>query len=268
MSIAERGAVYLERGNLTRIDWAVLDPDVVTLILDYMGPHAWVARMASRRFRDAAPGRPMQVLVSAATSIDHAQLALDLELVKPNALCREAAARGRIDTLEWLERTSEFFGELSREMCGRHVCHSAERILAAAARGGQLPVLEWFKTRLPYVRGNRTRAAAARGGSIAVLEWLTRDHTREPVDRDVRLDVLAARGGHAHVVDWCIRISRRPVIDELTCVGAASGGHVDMLKWLCDRRCRCSLAQCRFAGRAQPSVLEWLDAQKHSETIY
>jgi hypothetical protein len=130
-----------------------------------------------------------------------------------------------------------------------------ERIVLAAARSGQLAVLE-----SAYNRGYRSikgiALAAAWTGQLEVLEWaLKRGYQSES-----GLFGEAARGGQVSVFEWAVKKGLK--WDFLySAVAAAGAGHVTLLDWMWEHGALHSTFKCcgRWAAKGgRVSVLEWV----------
>jgi len=226
--------------------WSALDSDLVAMVLARVSQIAWVVRLVDRRFRDCVPRARHNSTVSAATSVERAELGMRLGL-EASALCRAAAAGGCIEVLKSLERTTDVYA--------RALNASDGRALQAAARGGHLAAIK-FLARYIYVKRTTLVADAARGGHQHVLDYLC-VVSGHGVGWDRSACRAAARGGHLEVLrrlrecgyGW----------DETTCMHAAASGCLEILEWAHSQGCPCSYAECRSAARTHPRVLEWLD---------
>jgi len=169
------------------------------------------------------------------------------------------AGCGRTD---WVERG----GSLEEDTC------------SAAAKGGQLRLLQWLRGRdcpwnsdtckgaalhghletLQWARGEEcpwdkyTCEGAAEGGQLATLRWLRQEGC--PWDR--RTCAAAARGGHLETLRWA-RGEGCPW-DVRTCEEAARGGQLQTLQWLRGEGCPWSAWTCAVAAAGgHLEVLRW-----------
>jgi len=177
---------------------------------------------------------------------------------------RIGAGSGRTD---WVERGGVF---------DQNTCK-------AAAKGGQLHVLQWLRAQWPRRRDcswdYRTCYWAARGGHLKLLKWLREEGcpwdsgTCKGAAMNGYLEVLkwcrgegcpfdeetcwaAARGGHLDVLKWC-REEGSPW-NEYTCRMAAQGGHLEILKWCRERGCAWDCWTCIEAAEGgHLEVLQW-----------
>jgi len=135
-----------------------------------------------------------------------------------------AASGGRLEVLKWLRGTD---GSMDLRAC------------EMAALGGHLEALkEICADGCPW-RGTTAHAHPVHRGHMQMLLWL-----RNNVDIQ---DML-----------YYIRTSRRQQCGELTCVAAASGGHLETLKWLRGSGCHWDENTCtRAALGGHLETLTW-----------
>jgi hypothetical protein len=127
-------------------------------------------------------------------------------------------------------------------------------ICAAAAKGGNLHVLQWArKNGCPW--DNRTCSYAAGGGYLHVVQW-----ARENVcPWDEATCEYAAVSGHLNVLQWA-RENGCPW-DKWTCSGAALRGHLHVLQWARVNGCPWNELTCAYAARyGHLHVLHWARA--------
>eukprot|EP00930_Biecheleria_cincta_P100485 TRINITY_DN9211_c0_g1_i1.p1 TRINITY_DN9211_c0_g1~~TRINITY_DN9211_c0_g1_i1.p1 ORF type:complete len:1096 (-),score=167.21 TRINITY_DN9211_c0_g1_i1:275-3109(-) len=192
--------------------------------------------------------------------------------------CR-AAERGNLATLQWLTQQG-----LSIEV-------SAAGIAEGSCRGGQLDVLQWLLSSvsdasdLGYICVQTAAAmgrltvlqllqrhgidprsgsweavqAAAANGHIQLLQWLFEHGLSQHGGCAI---VGAAKGGHTDILDFLkeellLQSHLGEVIEE-----AAAGGHLEVLKWLLDNGANISEgddgAMRRAAENGHVEVLDWL----------
>jgi hypothetical protein len=131
--------------------------------------------------------------------------------------CGDAAERGYLGLLQWAFSNSE------TATAGLPVC-------CAAARGGQLAVLKWARSKgFPWEQV--TCYYAAEGGHLEVLKWARANGC--PWDGQVCWE--AARNGHLAVLKWA-RKNGCPW-DANTCAAAAEGDHLHVLRWALANGC-------------------------------
>jgi hypothetical protein len=210
---------------------------------------------------------------------------------KSYAACEVAAARGQLDALKRARKNRCPWGEVTCQLAAKNGhfevlkwahtngCPWDEGTCKAAAAGGHLDVLKWArKMNCPW--DETTCAAAAAGGHLNVLMWL-RTHKKlwngktyqghnEDRYRSTRACMMvddkcpwnlktcevAASGGHLDVLKW----ARIHGCDwsESTCEAAAAGGHLRTLKWARRNNCPWNKNTCLVAAKyGRLEVLKW-----------
>ena len=109
-------------------------------------------------------------------------------------------------------------------------CPWDARTCWAAARGGQLEVLQWLRSGADPCPWNQdTCSAAAEGGHLEVLKWLRSGE--DPCPWNEYTCSAAALRGHLEVLEFA-RSGEDPCPwDERTCWAAVLGGHWGVLQW-------------------------------------
>lgn len=189
--------------------------------------------------------------------------------------CECAAGSGHLEILKWLSV------QLPDER--------EEGVCSAAARGGHLEVLIWAYTN--GYSGDEVYKEAASSGHLDVLKWAKEnecDNSGVMMDlctgaaSNGHLEVLkwmnengwcivnsftltaAGRSGQLEVLKWCLAEGVQEYVDvgDL-CDNAASGGHLDTLKWLRANGYRWCSTTCSYAAaNGHLEVLKWLRAQQ------
>jgi hypothetical protein len=138
----------------------------------------------------------------------------------------------------------DFVGSVARLAWAReNGCQWDSSTCAAAARGGNLEVLELVWEHSGCEGDVETCAEAARGGHLDVLRWAR----EQGIPWDWRTCVNAARGGHLEVLQWA-REHDCPWT-EGTCHAAARGGHLEVLQWAREHGCDWNASTCSGAAR-------------------
>jgi hypothetical protein len=147
----------------------------------------------------------------------------------------EAVKLGCLSAVQRLQRG----GRLSRK----------EGLCEAAARSGQLEVLQWLRANsCPW--DGFTCALAVEDGHLEVRQWLLANGC----PWDERTCSWAAAGGHLKVLQW-LR-ANGCLCDEETCMSAARGGHLEVLQ--CARENGCPWKKWTCEGAAERGHLEVL----------
>ena len=181
-------------------------------------------------------------------------------------VCREAASKGWLSVLQWRinnpKAKRDWFTlklmvaevaekgqiEVLRLMEGNPNLEDA--MAEGAARGGQIPILEWLASRKkPGERksnwvtdGSRLFdpcEQAAFRGQLEALQWLLRNNC--PYDNQI-VWMEAAKGGQLMALKWLLGEQGRVVSEKNKSDGkshncllaCAAGGNVDVMKWLRD----------------------------------
>ena len=154
------------------------------------------------------------------------------------SVCSRAALEGRLQVLKW-----------ARE----HGCEWGDNTCASAASSGRLEVLKWLREHgCPW--NSSTCERAAEGGHLEVLKW-AREHGC-PWSMWQSSELVAERG-HLQVLKLAIEGYGCPVTSRIE-VGAAKGGHLEVLKWLRERGHPISIGCCaRAADKGHLEVLKW-----------
>lgn len=149
-----------------------------------------------------------------------------------------AAKHGSVEILEWLRAEG---------------CPFGSNVGLGAAGGGHIPVLKWLCS-VGFDLNPAMRNVAAGNGYIHVLEWL--DEMGCPSSRHEYK--FAARYGHIGVIKWLIDKGR--LLDrDYVCWHAASGGQLELLKWLHSDGYPCNESVCEAAVESGHfDVLKWL----------
>ena len=191
---------------------------------------------------------------------------------------RRAAYKGNQDVLtwtknsnpgKWIDRCEGWLG-LSASPCNAAArggqlkvlqwlrsdaggkCPCNETTCAAAAKNGQLEVLDWLRQKgCPW--GVETCAAAAEGGHLETLIWARQN--RCPWDKNVCK--LAAQNGHLEILKRA-RQNGCPRFDEIICKVAAFHGRINILKWARENECPWDTETCTYAAtKGHFELLKW-----------
>jgi len=198
-------------------------------------------------------------------------------------ICRSAAARGDLVGLQWLrqhqwpwDRTvvSHHAAQGGHLHVLRWLCddscqwppfdgHTAVR----AAERGHLHVLEWFCSFM-FLDWKRVCLAAIPPGHLHVLQWVHAkgrwpSSLNDTLFWDGTTCATAAKGGHGHVLLWLMR--QQVPCDDTWTLGAAEGGHLDLLQTLraLDPPCPWNAGKICAAAAAKGhlALLQWVHAQ-------
>ena len=112
-----------------------------------------------------------------------------------------------------------------------------------AANLGYLSLLKDRHTRGVLQSKRCLCKAAARSGQLEVLQWARESNC----PWDYMTCAYAAKGGHLEMLKWA-RENGCPW-NSLTCEGAAEGGHLDVLKWARENGCPWGEWTCAYAAR-------------------
>jgi hypothetical protein len=174
--------------------------------------------------------------------------------------CIAAAAGGQLEALQYTRALGcAWHSESPHWRWGRNACQ-------AAARTGQLAVLQWLRAQeppCPWEEG--TCSAAAQSGFLAVLQWLRAQEP--PCPWDERTCRAAASDGHLAVLQWA-RAQQPPCPwDEETCWGAAHIGHLAVLQWACAQQPPCPWNAWICADTAaDQATAQWIRMQALGKT--
>ncbi|EGZ24389.1 hypothetical protein PHYSODRAFT_487528 [Phytophthora sojae] len=180
------------------------------------------------------------------------------------AAVMEASANGHVQVLQWLQRQLESLlpGYADYDF------YSVKSV-AAAAENGHLEAVKWLlqaRGAVKCMKETHLHQAAARGGHLEVVRWL-RTHLMEQVESRA-LDEAAANG-FVEVVEFLHQewTAAKLESNRGSCSataramnGAASNGHLGMVKWLDeDRDDGCTGdAMNRAAWNGHLEVVKWL----------
>lgn len=162
-----------------------------------------------------------------------------------------AASGGHLEVLEWLDDNN---------------CERDQRACNAAASMGYLEVLKWLIAKEWPWTDPTIYGAAAKNGHIAILSYLhstwNDDHTIG-CDWTVNTCYSAAESGQLETLEY-LRSSECPWSEELCSIGAASGGHIDILEWIQGKIGRLSEGLCWSAAKnGQLATIQWLVNEKY-----
>lgn len=164
------------------------------------------------------------------------------------ATCMEAARGGHLATIQWARQQGcpWGIGTCTAAATGgphifrwvrEHGCPWNASTCIALAEVGDLATLRWAKENgCPWVEPC-VLSAAARGGNVQVLEYVfdSQGHNRALEARSADLCTLAAGGGHLDALKWAR--GKGYHWNERTCMAAAKGGHLEVLQWLREEDC-------------------------------
>jgi hypothetical protein len=158
------------------------------------------------------------------------------------AISYQAAHHGHVAILEFAYR----YGNN-----GRHFLDAGPFF---AARGGHLPVFQWFKKRSLLHKYNwHVWYEAAHSGHVHVLDWLV----HEGLTPDSTLISGAAKGGHVDVLEWALQHDTLRW-NSKTCAHAAYHGHLETLVWLRQHACPWDGNVFYWAQRGgHEQIVEW-----------
>lgn len=159
-----------------------------------------------------------------------------------------ATKGGHLEILQWLLHTGH---PLSHTLCEE------------AAAIGSVKILEWLATEadLSIEPSGMIADTAARAGHKDVVQWIRRR------GHSMSYTILnyAAEGGNLELVQWVHNELHRPLSWQ-TCSAAATGGHVDVLRWLVDNNCKFDVGTIfgeAIKGR-HPKVIEYMQSHGHT----
>jgi hypothetical protein len=156
--------------------------------------------------------------------------------------CQYAAGGGQIPTLVWLRQKNLHTWE--------------EGSCSAAAAYGRLETLAWLRAN-GCAWNERTCAAAAQYGQLDVLKFARQ--STPPCPWDARVCTAAASNGFLNCLAWA-RENGAPWWPDTLCEDAASGGHLDVLRFCVAQRCPINVKACLKLSRAFPECQAWLRA--------
>ena len=184
-----------------------------------------------------------------------------------------AIEHGQMEATKWLH--AYYYG---RRLAGDKYYDHAKKPCEAAAKNGQLHILQWLRAN-DFPWNARTCEEAAKGGHLNVLQWLKDNDcpwhagTCEAAAASGHLEIVqwlrangcpwntwtceaAAKSGQLHILKWA-RIQQCPW-DSWTCYAAASAGHLDVLKWARMNGCPWREETCYAAVSGRHlNVLRW-----------
>eukprot|EP00611_Tribonema_gayanum_P004494 TRINITY_DN136_c0_g1_i1.p1 TRINITY_DN136_c0_g1~~TRINITY_DN136_c0_g1_i1.p1 ORF type:complete len:298 (-),score=65.41 TRINITY_DN136_c0_g1_i1:151-1044(-) len=183
-------------------------------------------------------------------------------------MIRRAAARGRVDILEWA-RTGccPVTPDVANSAAVEGAYHGHVNVLKwarangatltqfqsdYAAMSGHLTCLQWLRAHGTDLDAT-TCAHAAFGGHLEMLQWARANGA----PWDERTCTKAALGGHLELLQWA-RLNGAPW-DAMTCLDASRRGHLHVLKWAREQGCPWVPGQC-LAATASAEVREYIVA--------
>jgi len=177
-----------------------------------------------------------------------------------HALMIGTAWHGHIHVLDWLEREYGMPPKI-------------EEVVAAAARLGHIPVLEWCVTRIqdrrvPDIDWSAVVNSAAIGNRVLILDWCRSRHAI----RYGPLSYYAAAGRHLNAFEWCER--HDPTVDlafMLQCT--IRKGDLRVVKWcirvMRSRGIKPDFGLCMTAAvrASHEFIIKWL-IRKHAHSSH
>ena len=147
---------------------------------------------------------------------------------------------GLLSALSWIVNTACSVMILTPPLARQVMC-------LAAAREGQVHVLQWLQTQgVDAVGMSVTAKQAAESGRVSVLEWL-RDNGRKISSK---LYKHAAKGGQIEIFEWLLKHQCVPPLEEACCENAVEGGSLEAVKWLREHAgCPLSVECCATAAK-------------------
>ena len=154
----------------------------------------------------------------------------------------------------------------------------AEDLLASAAIGGHVNVLEWIWSNLSndrkreflYTWNWELISEVIKANQIKSLEWIYSNFQLEPVDDNNEIEeeefddvmILAAKCGNIDIVKW---LSSKNIIDRrYSCTeAAAKGGNLEVLKHVREQGSQWSKKVCILAAKnGHLDMIQWARLQK------
>jgi len=157
------------------------------------------------------------------------------ELVESLCLCSAAARGGHLEALKWLRENE---------------CLVSAATCTAAATGNHLEALKWL-SEIGCQGNEETFRHAAGVGNIEMLKWLK----ETGCEWDHFAISEAALVGNIEVMKW-LRENGCP-FNESACTAAAHEGHLDALKWLREQGCPWGQTCVGAANGGQMEILRW-----------
>ncbi|CAM9453495.1 unnamed protein product [Ectocarpus sp. 6 AP-2014] len=165
-----------------------------------------------------------------------------------HSTCTEAARGGHLATIQWARQqgcpwsvrtcaAAATGGPPILRWLREHGCPWDANTCFALAEVGDLATLRWAKENgCPWVQ-SRVLSAAARGGNVEVLQYVfdSQGHNQALEGRSTDLCGMAAGGGHIDALKWAR--GKGYQWNERTCMAAARGGHLEVLQWLRQEEC-------------------------------
>ena len=112
-----------------------------------------------------------------------------------------------------------------------YLLYSYRWILYYLAQGGHIHVLKWAREH-GCAWDESTFSAAAKSGNIKLLQWL---YDQNCPRSDSWTFWAAAKYGHKHVIRWLLQ--HEFVWDEKACSAAVAGDNFKLLQWLRGQDC-------------------------------
>jgi len=167
----------------------------------------------------------------------------DTVLVWTPYTCAFAAARGDIESLQWLRSVG---CPWNAETCSR------------AALGGHLDIIQWARANgCPW--DTYTYSSAARGGHLDTLQWV---YANGCPSTESAYEQAAARG-HVHVLEWLWE-KGCPRYDNMLIL-AARLGQIVVAQWALDHGYEWQTDLCStMCWHGHLAMLEWAVASKRS----
>jgi hypothetical protein len=130
-----------------------------------------------------------------------------------------------------------------------------ERMVSILRNSPKRPVVDFaLENGIPL--HPETAYAAVRMGELDLAQWLHRTQNL-PYDKDNFLS-FAVKAGRMNLIE--MSLAEGAAITQMTLASAASGGHLELLKWLHERDPSAKLksAMCAAAREGRIAMLEWL----------
>jgi len=154
----------------------------------------------------------------------------------------------------------------------------AEDLLASAAIGGHVNVLEWIWSKLSTFRKREFLytwnweliSEVIKANQIKSLEWIYSNFQLEPVDENSEIEeeefddimIVAAKCGNIDIVKW---LTSKNIIDRrYSCTeAAAKGGNLEVLKHVREQGSQWSKKVCILAAKnGHLDMIQWARLQK------